>query len=170
MAIGPVQILVLGFDHLDEGAPAIREELRRLREQDAVRLIDMIVVRKHEDGNVERLQHSDLSVEEAQEFGAVVGALIGMGAGGEEAAETGAEAGMAALDSGHVLDESDTWFVDDTIPPGSAAAIALVEHRWAIPLRTALLGAGGFLLADAWVHPSDLVAVGLLLAEEAPSH
>ena len=40
-------------------------------------------------------------------------------------------------------------------------AVALLEHRWAIGLRDALQGRGGELLAEAWVHPRDLAAVGL---------
>jgi uncharacterized membrane protein len=168
MAIGPVQLLVIGFNE-PQFKGAIRDELARLREHDVIRLVDLIVVRKNEDGTVERIQQSDLSTEEAQEVGAIAGALIGLGAAGEEGAEAGAAIGAAAGDDGHVLDENDTWFVDDAIPPGSAAAIALLEHRWAIPLRSAIQDAGGFLLADAWIHPLDLVATGLLMREELPA-
>lgn len=166
MALGPVQILVIGFDE-PEFKGQIREELDRLRENDVVRLIDAIVVRKDDDGNVERLQHSDLTTDEAQEFGAVVGALIGFGAEGEEGIEAGAALGADAMEGGHVFDQSDAWYVDDAIPPGTAAAVALLEHRWAIGLRDAIRDAGGFHLADAWIHPTDLVAIGALTADEA---
>jgi hypothetical protein len=47
------------------------------------------------------------------------------------------------------------------------AAVALLEHRWATALRDTIRDAGGFHLADAWVHPADLIAVGLIAAEEA---
>ena len=57
------------------------------------------------------------------------------------------------------------WDVADSIPNGSAAAIALLEHRWAIPLRDAIIRANGRALADTWVHPADLVAVGVEAAE-----
>jgi hypothetical protein len=53
------------------------------------------------------------------------------------------------------------------IPNGTAAAIALIEHRWAIPLCGAIIQAGGFMLADEWIHARDLVAAGLTAAEEA---
>lgn len=166
MSFGPVQILVIGFDD-PEFTGAIRAELERLREHDVVRLIDLIVVRKDEDGNVERLQQSDLTQDEAMEFGAIVGALVGVGADAEEGAEAGAVLGAAAMEGGHVFDTTDTWYVDDAIPPGSAAAIALLDHRWAIGLRDAIREAGGFHLADAWVHPADLIAIGAANAEEA---
>lgn len=166
MSFGPVQILVIGFDD-PEFTGAIRAELERLREHDVVRLIDLIVVRKDEDGNIERLQQSDLTQDEAMEFGAIVGALVGVGADAEEGAEAGAVLGAAAMEGGHVFDNADTWYVDDAIPPGSAAAIALLDHRWAIGLRDAIREAGGFHLADAWVHPADLIAIGAASAEEA---
>ena len=62
--------------------------------------------------------------------------------------------------------EDQVWYIADEIPEGTAAAIALIEHRWAIPLRSAILNAGGFLVSDAWIHPTDLVAIGLLASEE----
>jgi uncharacterized membrane protein len=165
MSFGPVQILVVGFGDA-EFKGAIRAELERLKENDIVRLIDLIAVRKDDDGNIERLQQSDLSQEELEEFGAIVGALIGIGAGGEEGATVGAVVGADAMEDGHVLGDVETWYVDDAIPPGTAAAVALLEHRWAIGLRDAIRDAGGFHLADAWVHPTDLVAIGLLAAED----
>jgi uncharacterized membrane protein len=158
MEFGPVQILVIGFDD-PEFKGEIRAELERLREHDVVRLIDLLVVRKDDLGNIEKLQQSDLSQEELEDFGAMVGALIGVGSDGEEGAAAGAVLGAAAMEGGHVF-EGDNWYVDDAIPPGTAAAVALLEHRWAIGLRDAIRDAGGFHLADAWVHPADLVAIG----------
>ena len=169
MAMGPIQLLVIGFDD-PEFRGEVRAELARLRENDIIRLVDLLVVYKHPDGTLERYQQSDLTQEESQEFGALVGALIGLGAGGEEGAEVGAELGAAALEDGHVLSGDDIWYVDEAIPLNTAAAIALIEHRWAIPLRETIFRANGFHLADAWVHPADLVAIGQLASEEAESH
>jgi uncharacterized membrane protein len=166
MAFGPVQILVIGFDE-PQFKGQIRDELDHLRDHDVVRLIDLIVVRKDDDGNIERLHHSDLSQEEAEEFGAIAGALIGFGADGVEGMEAGAALGASEMEDGYVLDESNSWYIDDAIPPGTAAAVAILDHRWAIGLRDAIRDAGGFHLADAWIHPADLVAIGMLAKEEA---
>jgi hypothetical protein len=68
-----------------------------------------------------------------------------------------------------VLDEDDVWYFTDAIPDGTSAAVALIEHRWAIPLRDKILANDGVLLADEWIHPSDLMAVGAVasaLADE----
>lgn len=168
MTMGPVQLLVVGLA-ADESKGEILAELDRLRENDLVRLIDLLFVRKDADGTVEKLLLSDLSREEAEVFGAIVGALIGLGAAGEDGAELGAREEATALEDGHVLDD-EVWFVDDAIPNGTAAAVALLEHRWAIPLRDGIRRAGGFHLADAWIHPADLVDIGILAVEDAELH
>jgi len=172
MSVGPVQLLVLSVDGT-ERHPKIRAEVERLRENDAVRLIDMLVLRKDADGRVEVEQRSDLTKDEATEFGALVGALVGIGATQGEDDDTAlafAEAGAEAGADGHVLDGDDVWFVADSIPPDTTVAVALIEHRWAIPLRDALRDEGAELITDAWIHAADLVGIGLLAAEQAAAH
>jgi uncharacterized membrane protein len=164
MAIGPVQMLIVGFDE-PKFKGEVLDELKRLKDEDIIRLIDLAVVRKDDEGNIEKLHTSDLSEDEAMEFGAYVGALIGLGAAGEEGAETGALAGAEALADQQVFDDDQVWYVADAIPNGTAAGIALIEHRWAIPLRDAIARAGGIPLADEWIHATDLVAIGLVGAE-----
>jgi uncharacterized membrane protein len=166
MTIGPVQMLVLGFDDPQFNGE-ILQEIQRLREHDVVRLIDALLVNKDEAGEIDIVKMTELDEQEAKEFGAIVGALIGFGAAGEEGAALGAEAGIERAEEGEVLNAEEVWYVADTIPNGTAAAIALIEHRWAIPLRDTIARAGGFPLADEWIHPLDLVAVGVMAAEEA---
>jgi uncharacterized membrane protein len=160
MKLGPVQLLVIAFEDGNfEGK--ILDELRRLREHDVIRMIDLLFVAKDEQGDVAEVEQSDLSAEEAAEFGALIGALIGLGADGEKGALAGAEIGAeAAAANGSTLMLDDAWYLADAIPPGTAAAIALIEHRWAIPLRDAIEAAGGHDLVDSWVHAEDLVAIG----------
>ncbi len=157
MTIGPVQMLVLGFSE-PEFTGKIAAELDKLREHEFVRIVDALVVAKDDNGEITALQVSDLSSDEAMEMGAIAGALVGLGAGD---AEAGAEAGAAEAADGHVIPDEEAWFVADAIPNGSAAAIVLLEHLWAIPLRNSIVDAGGIALADEWIHPADLVAVGL---------
>ena len=161
--VGPVQVLVVGFGE-DRFKGEIMPELKRLREHDVIRLIDLLFVTKGEDGTVAALEESDLSRGERMEFGAFVGALVGFGAGGEEEAEAGALAGAAGFEDGRLYDDADVWYLADAIPEGTSAAIALIEHRWAIPLRQKIQAAGGVALADQWLHPEDLIAVGLAAA------
>lgn len=167
MAIGPVQLIVLGFDHPDFSG-AIIEEFNRLRNDDTVRVIDSLTVFKDADGDVAVLKASQLSDDEAMEFGAVVGALVGLGAGGEEGMMAGAILGAEATEEGvDIFDEEDVWDVLEELPNDTAAALILLEHRWAIPLRDAVYGAGGFPISSGFITPLDLVAIGLISAAEA---
>ncbi len=96
----------------------------------------------------------------------MAGALLGLGAAGEEGIEAGAVAGAEAMAGGQMYDAEDVWLLADQIPPGMTAAIALLEHRWAVPLRGAITDNDGVILADEWIHPEDLVRYGAEAAAE----
>ena len=167
MAIGPVQLIVVGFNHPNFHGEII-EELERLRESDTVRVIDALAVHKDADGEIEVAHLSNLTKDEAIELGSKVGALIGLGIEGEEGLEAGAEAGAeAAADGVEVFSDEEAWDVLEDIPNDSAAALVLIEHHWAVPLRDAIARAGGFRLSDGFISPLDLVGIGLVEAEEA---
>jgi uncharacterized membrane protein len=167
MTIGPVQLLVLGFKQPNFHGEVIAE-LEKLRANDTVRVIDALAVYKDPQGNIAAEHLSNLTEQEAIELGSKVGALIGLGFAGEEGFEAGAMAGAAATADGiHILEDSDAWDVLSDIPNDSAAALLLIEHHWAIPLRDAIARAGGFRLSDGFISPLDLVAIGLLGAEDA---
>ncbi len=167
MAIGPVQLLVIGFDH-PEFHGEIIEELEKLRESDTVRVIDALAVHKDAAGEIEVLHLSNLSRDEAIELGSTIGALIGLGIEGEEGMEAGAEAGAIAGAEGlEVFSDEDAWDVIEEIPNDSAAALLLIEHHWAVPLRDAIARTGGFRISDGFISPLDLIEIGLVSAEEA---
>src|SRR5215831_16075097 len=131
---GPVQMWSFVFDG-NQFKGEILPELERLKKAEVIRLIDLLVVRKDSTGAVATLTASDLDWEEASSFGAYVGALMGWGAEGAEGAARGAIAGAAELADGHAFGESTRRVLADSVPPGSTAAIALVEHVWAKPLQ-----------------------------------
>ena len=167
MAIGPVQLIVLGFEHPHFHGEIIAE-LERLKESDTVRVIDALAVYKDAAGEIEVEHLSTLSHEEAVELGSKVGALIGLGIEGEDGLQAGAAAGAEAAEDGiSVFSEQDAWDILEDIPNDSAAALVLLEHHWAVPLRDAIMRAGGFRLSDGFISPLDLVAIGLVSAEEA---
>src|SRR5450631_3385761 len=100
MAVGPVQLIALGFPNPDFHGE-ILAELEKLRESDTVRVIDALAVYKDDDGEIEGAE------------GLESGALLG--------AEAGAE-GLSPLG------DVDSWDVLEDIPNGSAAALILLEH------------------------------------------
>jgi hypothetical protein len=145
MALGPVQILVLDVGG-GEPTGEVLEELERLAEHDIVALLDLLLLRRHEDGQFEAFE-----ARVTPDGGEKVSVLTGLHAG-----ENGGDPAPAESEA-----EEHLWYVADAIPPGKTVAVALLEHRWAIGLRAALQGRGGQLLAEAWVHPEDLASVGL---------
>jgi len=172
MAVGPVQLVVLGFEHPDFHGEIIAE-LERLRESDTIRVIDSLAVYKDAEGDLEVEHLSNLTKDEAIELGSTIGALIGLGIEGEEGLEAGAAAGAkAAAEAGvhPISDNDDVWDVLEEIPNDSAAALILIEHQWAVPLRDAVLRAGGFRISDGFISPLDLVGIGLVSADEASQH
>jgi uncharacterized membrane protein len=168
MTIGPVQLLVLGFNH-PEFHGEIIDELERLRESDTVRVIDALAVYKDSAGDLAVEHLSNLSEQEAVELGSTIGALIGLGIDGEEGAEAGSAVGAehAASEGISPLGNADDWDVLEDIPNDSAAALILLEHHWAVPLRDAIARAGGFRISDGFISPLDLIEIGLVSAEEA---
>jgi hypothetical protein len=112
MAIGPVQLIVLGFNHPNFHGEVIAE-LERLRASDTVRVIDALAVYKDAEGELEVEHLSNLTEDEAIELGSKIGALIGLGFEGEEGMEEGAVAGAEAVaeEGGvHVFDDQ-AWDV-----------------------------------------------------------
>src|SRR4051795_7094660 len=133
MAIGPVQLIVLGFEHPNFHGEIIAE-LEKLRASDTVRVIDALAVHKDAEGEIEVAHLSNLTKDEAIELGTKIGALIGLGIEGEEGMEAGAVAGAERGGGGngaHVFTDEEAWDVLEEIPNDSAAALILLEHHWA---------------------------------------
>src|SRR4051812_32765572 len=99
MAIGPVQLIVLGFNEPDFHGEIIAA-LEKLRASKTVRVIDSLLVYKDADGELEAEHLGTMSKDEVIELDSKLGALIGLGFAGEEGAEVGAEVGAEFAASG----------------------------------------------------------------------
>ena len=167
MEVGPIQLLAIGFaePQLDGSILAALEDASAAGH---IKVLDAIGVYKDQDGTILAAEATDLTEDEAMVYGAWIGALVGLGAGGIEGAEEGAIAGaMAAADSyEYGLDDKDLAAMADAIPAGGAAMLLAIEHTWAIPLRNAVWDSGGFLLEQDFLNPLSLVALGVLAASE----
>ena len=167
MTYGPMQLVVIGFGQAMLPLDFVNQ-LRRLRDDGIVRLVDAVFVSKDEHGDLNEIRASDVSAEEAVFLGTLAGALFGYGAAGEEGAARGAEFGGLAAEAGEFgLDGEDIDEIADLIPRGSAAAFVLLEHLWAIGLKEALRNAGSVVIARGWVTPATLIAMGEEAAAEA---
>jgi uncharacterized membrane protein len=172
MAVGPVQLIVLGFTHPNFQGEVLAE-LDKLRDSDTIRVIDALAVSKDADGDVTILKMDNLTRDERIELGAKIGALIGIGVAGddEEVVEEMAMAGAVGAEDGiEMFNEEEVWDVVEEIPNDTAAALLLVEHHWAVGLRDAVARAGGFRISDGFVSPIDLVEIGAMTREDAEAH
>jgi hypothetical protein len=152
--LGPVQILLIGIDG-DGADEMLAAELQDLGTQEGVRVLDVLRVRRGYDDEVRRL---DPAGPEAHS-GALVEALLVVD---PDEPEPTAERRVRIGQRGE-----DAWFLADRLPCGAAAAILLIEHRWAIPLREAAAEFEAEIFGDAWVHPRDLADARLRAAGHA---
>lgn len=139
--MGPVQVLVVGFDRPTFSGEVLAE-LTRLREAGIVRLIDMLLVARGHDGTIETVAPPGGI---PADLGGLAAAILGR-------PDSEADAGPGNDDS----DDTATWSLADAVPPGSAAAVALIEHVWAGALTAAIRRAGGTPLEETWLEPGDL--------------
>jgi len=116
---GPVEIITIGFEK-GKFDGSIADELSKVVADGTITLIDGVLVHKTGEHSFEIVELS-----EDPELNAIVG--------------------IAARVDG-LISEDDVDTVADDLPVGSAAAVLVFEHTWVIPLRDAILNAGGSLL------------------------
>jgi len=133
----PVQVLVVGFDEPSFSGEVLAE-LTRLKLAGVVRLLDVLLVSRDEDGVFETMAPPPGA---DPDLGRVAVEILGLAEGPGGAPETV---------------EGETWSLDDAVPPGSAAAVALLEHTWAEPLVESIRNAGGRPLDETWLAPADV--------------
>ncbi len=131
MTLGPLEYLIVGFEG-NRFTGQILSELRAAREKGIIRIVDLCVIKKDDQGNVTGLELSDLSGEEA------------------------AELGPLASDALRLFAQEDIDQAAANIPNNSAAGLLLIEQTWAIGLRDAIKNAGGVPVAGGLVSPDVL--------------
>ena len=159
MSYGPVQMLAVVFDG-NRFRGEILPELERLKADGIVRILDLMLVRRDSVGAVAHLAMSDLTWQEAVEFGEVMGALAGFASDGIAGVEGGGLEGMAELMDGHLFDDEDAFRLEQLLPNSTTAAVALIEHLWAAPFLEAVSRAAGAELLNEWVRPQQIMAAG----------
>jgi len=144
---GPVQVLVVGLEQ-PTFSGEVMAELDRLRQAGTVRLLDVLLVARAEDGTFETLPFPASAP-------ADMGTLVARILGGSDADLTSAAEQV----------DGATCSLADAIPVGATAAVALIDHLWAAPLREAVHRAGGTALDETWLAPEDVQRVDQLIAE-----
>jgi hypothetical protein len=131
--LGPVDWIVVEFPGSSfngEIAPALRD----LVDRDVVRVLDLVVLKKDSDGELESFELSDLDPTEIGEL-------------------RNYESQLAML-----LSEDDVTAVAAAIEPGSSAAVLVWENTWAAPFASAVRHSGGQLVASGRIPIQALLA------------
>jgi uncharacterized protein DUF6325 len=131
MVLGPLEYLVVGFeDYRFTGQ--ILAELRATQEKGIIRVVDLCVIQKDEQGNVTVREMSELSGEEATELSSLASNVMSL------------------------LADEDIQQVAADIPNNSAAGLLLFEHTWAIGLKEAIKNAGAVAVTGGFVSHDAL--------------
>jgi len=157
--IGPVQVLVVGLDDPNYSGEVLAE-FSRLRDAGIVRLIDLLLVSRAENGTLETLTSDALPAGS----GGLAAGVLALGSEDVGSAPDGADQ-LAGDEPAEEVAAGGavTWSLVDAVPAGQTAAVALVEHMWASPVRAAILRNGGRPLDEAWLAPDDLARLDELM-------
>jgi hypothetical protein len=130
--MGPVDYLLVqwpGRQPQGEVAPHLID----LVERGLIRVLDVAVIAKAEDGSVARLEISEVGGE-VEEFAAFEGASSGL------------------------LSDEDAAAAGSALEPGTSAALLIYENRWAAPFASAVRRSGGQLVASGRIPIQSILA------------
>jgi DNA-binding CsgD family transcriptional regulator len=154
---GPLQVIAVSFSPGSDFQARVLAEVDRLQGRGVLRLLDVIFVAKNEDGTIERVVVGG----DDDDLGALLSSILPLGGGGvvEPTGDVGS--------SGSAM--SDAWALAESLLPGTALALLLVEHGWAQALFEAVSDSGGALLGEGFLTAEAGLAVGAEVAalEEA---
>ncbi|HYO17472.1 MAG TPA: DUF6325 family protein [Dermatophilaceae bacterium] len=130
--VGPVDVVVIEFadaKFTGEGLPILLD----LVAKGTIRIIDAVFIKANDDGSFVSLSVADLDAE-----GGAWDLVTGWGS--------------------EVLGQDDFDAVGAILKPGAAAAIIMYENTWAAPFATAMLRAGGQVVAFDRIPVTDVIA------------
>ena len=131
--LGPVDFVIVEFPAGESNFTGeMAEELVRLVDAGIIRLIDVLILAKDEDGTIEALELEDLED---------LGPLERL------------EADLAEL-----LAEEDVVNLAAAMEPGSVAGVLVYENLWAAPFAAAARRAGGQLIANGRIPIQAIIA------------
>jgi hypothetical protein len=131
--LGPVDYLVVEFPEGQQNFTGeAAEELLKLHDNGIIRIMDLVILVKDEDGSVDAMELSDLA--DLGEFERIEAEL----------AET--------------LAADDVVTLAEVMAPGSVAAALIYENLWAAPFASALRRAGAELVADGRIPTQAIIA------------
>ena len=145
---GPLQVIALGCGPGAVLPDRVLAELDLLEGRGVLRLVDVLVLAKDEDGTIQRVVIGD------DDFGSTLTTV--RPGHGEVVVEGSAHGALSSFIP------ADVWALAEPMAPGAATAFLLIEHGWAKPLFDAIGDAGGVLLGEGFLSSE----AGLCLSAE----
>jgi Family of unknown function (DUF6325) len=142
MTLGPLEYLIVAFEG-NNFSGEILNALHDAQEKGIIRVIDLLVIKKDEQGDVVALELSELSEQEARPFSFFAGGLLS------------------------IFEPDDVEITASEMPNNSAAGLLLIEDTWAIPLKQAILKAGAVARTGGLVAPEVVQAIEAEIEVEA---
>jgi DNA-binding NarL/FixJ family response regulator len=156
----PLQLIGLTFPLDVDAESRLLAEVDRIEGRGVLRVLDMVLVARGQDGVLEGLEIGD-----AEDFGSLLASVSPVGAQNGDRPPAGDGPASELAGSGAAAVQA----LADSLEPGAAVALLLVEHLWAGPLVDAVSAAGGALVSDDFLAGDVSLAVGAEVAavEEA---
>ena len=131
MTLGPLEYTVIGFDG-NRFNGEIAREIAAVVESGVIALVDLVFVAKDIDGNVKVLEVDNKEDSRFADFAPLLEGLNGL------------------------LTDEDVLKIAEGLGANQSALVVMFEHRWAVSVKKAIIGAGGFLVARELVSPESL--------------
>jgi len=131
MTLGPLEYTVIGFDG-NRFNGEIAREIAAVVESGVIALVDLVFVAKDIDGNVKVLEVDNKEDPRFADFAPLLQGLSGL------------------------LTDEDVLKIGDSLVENQSALVVMFEHRWAVNVKKAIVGAGGVLVSRETVSPESL--------------
>ena len=145
MNIGPLEYVVVGVTDVKNHQPfaqALLSELNAIHAKDDIRVVDLILVKKSDEGELVMREVHELKDDETAVYGGIAEQLTGL------------------------LTPQDIQQLAAHTPPGSSAMVILFEHAWVVGLAEAVRQGGGVMFAGGMVSPEALQRLSAEIAEK----
>jgi len=144
MTLGPLEYTVIGFDG-NRFNGEIAREIENVVDAGIIALVDAVFITKDIDGEAAVIEIDGKDDPRFESFAPLLGGLAGL------------------------FTPEDVDAIAESLPNNTSALALLFEHRWAVAVKEAIAGAGGFLISRTTISPEVLELVNAELEAEALS-
>ncbi|MFZ1301456.1 MAG: DUF6325 family protein [Candidatus Microsaccharimonas sp.] len=132
MMRGPIDYIIVGFEG-NKFDGSILNSIADAIDKDIISLVALALITKAEDGTIALIDIVDSGDENAVQFA------------------------QKYQVNASLIDQDDVDETADLLPNNTAAGLLIIEQKWALPLKQALLNANGVLIGEGRIHPEAVL-------------